>query len=348
MEENETFEGVNGNVQEGTAADTLKPGGGSGGTESKAETLATFTQLLAQLGKEDLSNIFNQVQAQYGPNKAPGAEDNAASNRSTVDAKPSDAVGKGAWKEDVDAMFSGDDLSEELREKAETIFEAAVATRTNLEVARLEEEYEARTQELEEQFEERLQEQAAEIFEDVSAKLDQYLDYVVEQWMEENQLAIESSLRTDIAEDFIQGLQNLFAEHYIRVPDEQIDLVAELKAENDSLKESLNTTIDKKLELESIIEEATKASILEEVSEGLAETQIDKLSTLVEGIEFVDADTFKRKVEIIKENYFTKTPKTSSTGLITEEIDGTDESVNESTVPAHMQKYMAAISKSVK
>lgn len=348
MEENDNIEGFENELDEVAAVDTLKPGSGSGGTESKAEMLATFTSLLAQLGKEDLSSIFDAVQSQYGANKAPGAVDNSAKNAATHDMKPSAAVGKGAWKEDIDDMF-GDDLTEEFREKAETIFEAAVNTRINLEVARLEEELETITTDLEEQFNEALEEKSTEMFEELSGKLDQYLDYVIEQWMEENQLAVENSLRADIAEDFMKGLQNLFAEHYITVPDEQIDLVAEMKAELEEIKTKLNETIDQKLELETVLNEAVIEATLDDVSTGLAETQIEKFRTLAEGIEFTDADTYKRKLEIIKENYFSgKKLNPISTGLITEEIDGTDDSLNEETVPAHMQKYMQAISKNSK
>lgn len=349
MKDNETFEDIDGqDIQEVAAADTLKPGAGSGGTESKAEMLATFTSLLAQLGKDDLTSIFDAVQAQYGAGKAPGAVDNSAQNAATLNMKPSAAVGTGAWKEDIDDMF-GDDLTEEFREKAETIFEAAVNTRINLEVARLEEEFEAKAEELEEQFNEKLEETTAEMFEELSGKLDQYLDYVVEQWMEENQLAIENSLRADIAEDFIKGLHNLFAEHYITVPDEKIDLVAEMKAELEEVKSKLNEALDEKIELQAVINEATIEATIDEVSEGLAVTQVEKLRTLAEGIEFTDAETYRKKLEIIKENYFTgKKIAPKSTGLITEEIDGTDDSIVESTVPAHMQKYVQAISKTLK
>ena len=342
MKENETFEEINDTdvVQEASAAETLKPGGAPG--ESKAEMLSTFTSLLAQLGKEDLSSIFNAVQDQYGPNKAPGAEDKSDSNKATLNMKPSAALGKGAWKEDVDDMFSADELSEEFREKAETIFEAAVNTRINLEVARLEEEYA-------ELFDAELQEASAQIFEDVSAKLDQYLDYCVEQWMEENQIAIESTLRTDIAENFITGLQDLFAEHYITVPDEKIDLVAEMKAELDFTKTKLNETLDQKIELESIINEATAISILDDISEGLAETQVEKLRVLSEGIDYTNAETYRKKLEIIKENYFSSKSAPKSTGFITESIDGSvDEEQTQVAVPAQMKQYMSAISKSIK
>lgn len=352
MAEKETPEFVDNDnldqIEEASAADTLKPGAGSGGTESKAEMLSTFTSLLSQLGKEDLSKLFNDVQAQFGPNKAPGAEDNSDSNRASVAAKPSAAAGKGMWKEDIDDMFSGDDLTEEFRDRIETVFEAAINARSNIEIARLEEEFAEKETELEEAFEVALEEESGKIFENISSKLDQYLDYVVEQWMEDNQIAIDQGLRLDIADNFMQGLHNLFAEHYITVPDEKIDLVAEMKVENEELRSMLNEAVDTKIELEAVIDEATKEATLEEVSEGLAETQIEKLRTLAEGIDYSDAETYRKKLEIVKENYFTPKKTSTSTGLITEEIDGSDDDARETVLPQNMQMYAKAISKSVK
>jgi hypothetical protein len=355
MAEKETLEVVDNEathlIDEASAADTLKPGAGSGGGDTKAEMLATFTSMLAQLGKEDLSNFFNDAQAIFGANKAPGAEDKSAANRSTVDMKPSAAVGKGAWKEDIDAMFGGADeeLSEEFRERAETVFEAAVNTRAILETARLEEEFAAMTVELEEKFEAALEDRASEIFEEVSGKLDQYLDYCIEQWMEDNQIAVENTLRADIAESFIGDLHSLFTQHYITVPESKVDIVAEMKAEVEDLKNKLNESVDTQLELQSVIDEATKEATLDEISEGLAETQIEKLRTLSEGLEYTDARTYRKKLEIVKEQYFTKKTASASTGLITEEIDGTNTDARDTpTVPANMQKYAQAISKAVK
>lgn len=352
MAEKETYEEFSDDelqFDEATAADTLKPGAGSGGGDTKAETLATFTSLLAQLGKDDLSKIFNDVQSQYGPNKAPGAVDNSAANRASVNMKPSDAVGKGAWKEDIDAMF-GEDLSEEFKERAEVVFEAAVNTHLNLEFARLEEAFAEREVELEEAFESALEEQTAAVLEDVTNKLDQYLDYCIEQWMEENKLAIENSLRADIAEDFMDALRNVFAEHYITVPDEKIDLVAEMKAELDEMRARLNETIDEKIALEAVIDEATKEAAFEEVSEGLAETQVEKLKTLAEGIDYTDASSYRKKLKIVKEQYFNTSKPSSKTGLITEVIDGEDDNSHNApgTHAPGMDKYVQAIAKAVK
>lgn len=370
MAEKETQEVISNDelqIDEASAADTLKPGGGSGGGDTKAQTLATFTSLLSQLGKEDLSKLFNDVQSQYGPNKAPGAEDKSASNKASIKAKPSAAAGSGEGavanppqgrgalnqlgiKEDVAEMFAGDDLSEEFKERVEVVFEAALNTRLTLETARLEEEFETKKAELEEAFETQLEEATADLMEEMTNKLDQYLDYCVEQWMEDNKLAIENSLRADIAEDFMEALRNVFAEHYIRVPDEKIDLVAEMKAELDEVKSKLNETLDEKIALQSIIDEASKEAAIEEVSEGLAETQIEKLKTLAEGIDYTDAETYRKKLEIVKEQYFTKKAAPASTGLITEEIDGEDDSATGTTgyTAPGMDKYVQAIAKAVK
>jgi hypothetical protein len=298
------------------AADTLKPQGAPG--ESKAAMLDTFVQLLGQLGKEDLSNLFNQVQSQYGPNHTPGAVDNSAKNRSTLDMKPSSAQGKGPWKEDLDEMFAGDELNEELKEQIEVVFEAAVNTRVALIEEELIEAVEAKEAELEEAFAQRLEEETSEIFEGLTEKLDQYLDYVVEQWMEENAIALESSLRVDIAENFIESLKGLFTEHYIKVPETKLDIVADLNAEIDSLKETLEELTDKNIQLESIAEDYTKNTILGELTEGLTDLEADKLVSLAEGLEFSDAETYKRKVSILREKC-TGT-KSKGTGLITEEI----------------------------
>lgn len=349
LEENQEFEDDGDELEEGNAADTLKPGAGSGGTESKAVTLATFTSLLSKLGKEDLSNFFNDSQAVFAKNKVPGGVDKAAANRGTVNMKPSAAVGSGAWKEDIDDMFSDEELTEEMREKTETIFEAAVNTRMSLETVRLEEEFEAKEAELEEAFEVALEEETTKMFEGLSSKLDQYLDYVVEQWMEENEVAIESGIRTEIAENFMTGLHNLFSENYLTVPEEKLDFVADMKAELEEMRESMNNVIDEKLELEAIIIEATKEATLEEVSDGLAETQIEKLRTFAEGIEYVDADTYRKKLDIVKENYFKAGKTKADTGLITEAIDGFDSTEEPGRgVEPQMDHYVKAIKKAVK
>jgi len=341
-------------IDESAASETLKPGGGS-----KAEMLSTFTSLLSQLGKEDLSKFFDQAQSLFGPNKAPGATDKSGSNEATIKAKGSAAKGTSAIapmpmpklsvKEDIDEIFANDDtLTEDFREKASVIFEAALNTRINLEYARLAEELEAKEAELEEAFETKFNESVDDFTTQLTEKIDQYMSYCVEEWMEENKLELETSLRTEIAENFMKSLQNVFAEHYIEVPESRIDLVAELKAEVDELKTKLTETLDEKLTLESTLVDSAKETVFEEVSDGLAATQAEKLKVLAEGLEYTDTDSFKRKLEIIRENYFSDKKVSNDTGLITESIDGTDDTTVETYTAPHMNKYVQAIAKSVK
>lgn len=315
-------------IDEASAAETLKPGAGSGGTESKAQTLAAFSSLLSQLGKEDLSKLFNDAQAVFGPNKAPGAVDNSAKNKASI-------ATKGAVKEDVEEMFSGDELSEDLKEKAVIVFEAAVEARCIVETARLEEE-----------FEQQLDEAVAEIQEEITAKVDQYLDYVIEQWVEDNKIAIESSLRAEIAEEFMGNLHKLFVESNIKVPDEQIDVLGEMTAKVEELESKLDESVNKQLELQAVIDEAEKEAVFDEVSEGLAATQVEKLRTLAEGIDYVDADTYKKKLDIVKETYFADKRQASTATL----VDESEETLTEEAapVPAEMAKYVSTISRTLK
>ena len=311
-------------LDESAALETLKP------NPTRTEMLATFTSLLAQLKGEDLSHFFNDSIKKYSPDGVPSAT--APGGAPALGQMP--AATMGAMKEDVAEMFSGDDLSEEFKERASTIFEAAVTARMNLETVRLEEEFAAQ-----------LDEAVVAVQEEMTEKVDQYLDYVVEQWIEENKLAIEASIRTNVTEDFMEGLRNLFAESYINVPDEKLDVLGELQAHVDELEGKLDESVNKQLELQAILDEAIKEATFDEVSEGLAATQVEKLRTLAEGIDFSDADAYVKKLNIIKDKYFSE-KKEVSTGVVTEEADaGVDQRVE---VPAHMANYVASISRNAK
>lgn len=313
------------NLDESAASETLKP------NPTRVEMLATMTQLMAQLGKEDLSHFFNDSIKKYSPDGVPSAT--APGGGPALGQMP--AATLGAMKEDVAEMFEGDDLSEEFKDRASTIFEAAVAARANLEAVRLEEE-----------FATKLDEAVVAVKEEITEKVDQYLDYVVEQWIEDNKLAIESSIRAQVTEDFMEGLRNLFAESYINVPDEKIDVLGELHAQIEELEGKLDESINQRLELQSILDEATKEATFDEVSEGLAATQVEKLRTLAEGLEFGDAETYAKKLQIIKDKYFSEKKEVTSTGVVTEEAEeGVDRVVE---TRADMAHYVSAISRNVK
>ena len=241
--------------------------------------------------------------------------------------KPSDAspdkqemLGKGqsTMKEDIDALFADDEtISEEFKSKVSTIFEARVNDR----IAQLEEETEAR-------YAGMLEEAVESIKQDLTEKVDDYLSYIVEQWMEENQIAIESGLRAEMTEDFIAGLRNLFAENYIDVPAEKVDLVEELAAKVEELEGKLNEEIDRGVSYAKALVESRKTELTREVCEGLTATQVEKIKSLAESVEFSTEDEYKEKLETIRENYFPSGIVKASEAQLQEEVtDGTEKQV---------------------
>jgi len=219
-------------------------------------------------------------------------------------------------KEDVDALVEGEELSEEFKKKASTIFEAAVKSKIRPEVERIELE---KTQEIAEEH---------EAFKtELAEKVDGYLDYVVSEWMKENELAIERGLKGEIAEDFITGLKALFEEHYIDVPDEKYDILESQAQKIEELEGKLNETIGKLTEKKQSEDALVRESVIKEVSSDLAETQSEKFASLVEDVEFTDKETFEEKLNTLKENYFPKsTPSNLSeeNEVETQEIDISD------------------------
>jgi hypothetical protein len=233
-------------------------------------------------------------------------------------------------KEDVAALTDGEELSEEFKQKASTIFEAAVKAKLVEEIENLESEYETKVNE-------KVEETKSEIVE----KVDAYLNYVVEEWMKENELAIEKGLRAEITEDFIGGLKSLFESHYINVPQEKYDVIEAQTAEIEKLKEEVNQSIEKNVELNQAIGQHVRADIINDVSSDLAETESEKLKGLAESIEYKDADSFRTSIETLKNSYF---PKTKASETESNEVaENNAGSMNES-----MAAYTAAISKSKK
>ena len=226
---------------------------------------------------------------------------------------------KEKMKEDVDALFADDStISEEFKSKVSTIFEARVEDR----VAQIEEEIETH-------YAGMLEEAVESIKNELTEKVDDYLSYVVEQWMEENQIAIESGLRSEMTEEFISGLRNLFAEHYIDVPAEKIDLVDELATKVEELESSLNEEIERGIQTKKALVEARKNEITHVVCEGLTATQVEKIKSLAESVEFSTEDEYKSKLETIRENYFPSGTKRADENQLHEELgDAEDKKVS--------------------
>ena len=201
-------------------------------------------------------------------------------------------------KEDIEALVEGEELSEEFKTKASTIFEAAVHQKV-MEIATV------KIDELEKEYQTNLQEEIVSFRDELTEKVDGYLNYVVEEWMKENEIALDSSLKSELTEEFMTGLKNLFTEHYIEVPDEKVDIVESLYDKVEELEEKLNSQIDDNVQVTSELNEYRKDKILEEVCEDLADTQSEKMKSLVEGVSYEDdADDFENKIKTIKESYF--------------------------------------------
>ena len=236
--------------------------------------------------------------------------------------------------EELNSIF-GEDLSEEFKKKATSIFEAAVIARVNNEMEKV-------VSQLEEQNTTQLEEYKEALVD----KVDSYMNYVVEQWMQENQIAIENGLRTEITEQFMTGLKSLFTESYIDVPEDKLDVLDELANKVESLTAELDETTNDNIELTKHLVELKKGSVFEEVTEGLADTEKEKLVKLCEGVDFEDEESFAEKVSVIRENYFPKDKVKSAEQTLVEET-GTGEP-EQQEVSNKMQAYLTSISRSKK
>lgn len=236
-------------------------------------------------------------------------------------------------KEDVDALVEGEDLSEDFKAKASTIFEAAVKSKTREEIARL---YQATVDEFDAKLEEAKDE--------MTDKIDTYLNYVVEEWTKENELAIERGLKGEIAEDFISGLKQLFEDHYIDVPDEKYDVLGAQSDKIADLEEKVNEVLEQNIALKEKNGSLVREHVVVEVSEDLTDTEVEKFKSLVEDVDFVDEDTFRAKLDTLKENYFPKVREE----VITEQVidnEVSDSAAQDISVSDSMAKYMTAITK---
>lgn len=273
--------------------------------------------------------------------KHPGGEPfgnvSPAESKNTGKKAPARRADKVAVGESVEEMFEGQDLSEDFKEKAAVIFEAALNDRLTEEVERLEEEFEAR-----------LEEQTSLVVEELVESVDKYLDDVVATWMEENELAVDRGIKIEMAESLMAGLYDLFMEHNINVPEESEDVLDEMMSTIEELEGKLDEALNVNMDLVEELEEAIKRDIYADMCEGLTETQAEKLIRLAEGVDFDDEDTFAEKVSIIKENYFGKTNKMLKE-TFGDDIDPVEtENSNVVSVDPTMNRYAAAISKTLK
>ena len=232
-------------------------------------------------------------------------------------------------EEDVNALLAGEELSEEFQEKARTIFETAI----NAKVATIREE-------LETKYAEKFAEEVASAKESLAERVDSYLEYVADEWMSENQLAVEAGLKSEMTESFLTGMKSLFEEHYVQIPEEKYDVFESMVEKLDDMETKLNEQIEKNITLNARLSESAADGILNDVSEGLAQTQKEKLASLAESVEFESEEQYRGKLETLKESYFTQ--KNVSTSAKTETLsEGVDSAP--ASVSGSMDAYMRAL-----
>jgi len=246
-----------------------------------------------------------------------------------VDEEVEETVEEYDIDEDVNALLGGEELSEEFKEKAKVIFEAAINSKVALVKEELEEKYVAA-----------LEEQLAEEKEALAERVDSYLEYVADEWFAENALVVEHGLKTEMTESFLEGMKGLFEEHYVSIPDEKYDVLESMVEKLDEMEEKLNEQIEKNISLNGRLSEATADGILDKVSEGLATTQKEKLASLSESVEFESEEQYREKLEMLKESYFAeKTSTASKTETLSEGVDSSPEFISGS-----MDSYLKTLS----
>lgn len=307
------------------AADTLK---------TKSAMMTGVLQAMSAMNHEQMMQWFDDAMALAG-----GVPDGAAAqNQGSLQMKPSAAA---PVQEDVKELFSGDDLTEEAQDRILTLVEHAVSTQVAIEKVRLEEE-----------FETRLVEETAAIQEQMVEKIDHYVTYAAEQWVEKNELEIESSVKVARAERLLSGLANLMAECYVEIPEEKEGILESLQSQVDELKGKLDEAVEDSVTLREELTATRAMSIFREVSEGLADTEVEKFKKLVEDLEVdIDPNSLRQKLRIIREAHFRKSRKVEAEklaeGLTEEQVSPVEETtlVEERHADPRVNRYADAISR---
>jgi len=302
--------------------------------ETKQEMIRSIFDTLKGLDQDKLAGDYAKLMAtMLGESEGDDEEDQVAPvvyERQVITAEDIDIA------EDLNAIFGENDLSEEFKTQVQTVFEAAVVSKINSELETLEESYNAK-----------LVESTNEILSEVTEKVDTYLSYVVEEWMKENELAIERGIKAEITEEFIGGLKQLFEDHYIDVPEEKVDVVDSLADRVEDLEGKLNEALETNINLSSQVKTFQKDEIVSELSDELTDIESEKLKSLSEGVGFEDADQYKEALGTIKENYFPRTAQGGS-AIIDEESEVSENGIiDEAPTNAQMSRYVDVIGKTV-
>jgi hypothetical protein len=289
---------------------------------------------------EELQNFVNELVAQGLSEEEIAArideEFEIIEEGSHMDKEKDDEDYSVDMSEHVDALLAGEELSEEFKSKAKTIFESAVKAKVAEELKLFERAY-ANT----------LEQEVSRIQEEMEINVDNYLSHVVEDWSKNNEIQIESGLRTELTEDFIAGLRNLFVEHYIDIPEDKVSVVEELAAQVSTLETRLNEQIETNINLNNLLNESKKDAVINQLTEGLTETQKEKFMTLAENVSYTDLDTFTNKVNTIRESYFSDGAVKAQTELDTVEAGTEGQFITEDNNSV-MSRYVKVLGRTVK
>lgn len=315
-------------------------------TVSRSDLMRTMVAYATKMGPEELAGFVARIGNAEEMTKSNDeiynstqqANGNAAANKAGIKSSgaPAEAMPKLSVKEDLDALFGSEELSEDFRSKTEALFEAAVATRVDLLKVEIEESYEAA-----------FNEAVEEVKSEMSENIDAYLNYAVAEYISENKLAVEQTIRTEVMESFLHGMRNLFAEHYVDIPEDKVDVVESMASKIEELEARINETTEKNIELTKKLDEAEVAKATDELSEGLTDTQKEKFAKLVEATSFSSAEEFRKKASIIKETYFSGKAevKVEKDQLLSESVD---EQETAPRLDPDMNAYVSSITRTLK
>lgn len=298
--------------------------------KSKFSLISDITDKLATMTKEDISIIYDSIETPDDEEPAETISDTSSITKVTR--------GEIDVKEDLTAIFSGSDLTEEFKAKVTDIFETALVTKINQKLAQIAE-----------QTESEISEAVVIVKEELNEKLDAYLDYVVDKWLEDNKLEVEAGIKVEMTESFMRGLKDLFTEHYVEIPEGGDDIIDSLANEVDELETKLSGEIEANVQLKKQIGAFEKQSIFDEVVSGLTDVQVSKLESLAEAVVFDDATAYRESIRTIRESYFS--PKTVAAGNSAKSLDDSPVEDNEDTSVENdpsMKAYVEAISRSLK
>jgi len=295
-----------------------------GNSKKQGDSMEKIASIAPGQGEEETSS----------ENNVKPTGDMSLKNKASIAMKGSAAAS--SMKEDYSSELKqlfGEDVSKDFIVKASALFEAAVALKVD---------------EIEQNYAATLDEEVEAIRAELTEQVDQYLSFTAQEWLKENEVAIETSLKNELTEEFIEGMKALFAEHYIEIPSDKVDVLETLTTKVEELEARLNESLNDKIQLESALAHYAMQETFDEVSEGLALTQVEKFRTIAENLEFGgDMDAYKKKLEVVKENYFSG-KKSATSNILTEEFDNGDDSSAAIAVTGEMSRYVSAISRTLK